>query len=141
MLNIGPSGWRWMLGSSAIPAIILVFGRWGTPESPRWLLKKGHTEKALAVVKQVYGPEAELSQLEEDTSAPTRIGKLFDSGYFKRTCIDEIPDEAENKVINIKEYKRPVRKKYNRETIFDIIKHHLLMSNFSNYFIDMYLEL
>jgi len=29
------NGWKFMLGSAAIPAVILVLGRWGTPESPR----------------------------------------------------------------------------------------------------------
>lgn len=33
MLSIGPDAWRWMLASSAVPAVILVLLRLGTPES------------------------------------------------------------------------------------------------------------
>lgn len=78
-----PNGWRWMLGSAAIPAIILVIGRWGTPESPRWLVSKNRKEEALAVIRQVYGPEATLGDLEQETVA-TKFSKLFEPIYLKR---------------------------------------------------------
>lgn len=78
-------GWKWMLGSAAIPALILVIGRWGTPESPRWLMGKGRTDEALAVVKQVFGPNAELADLGESEVEKTRYRKIFEPGYFKRT--------------------------------------------------------
>jgi MFS family permease len=35
MLNLGPSRWQWMLGSSAFLALILVLERWRTPESQK----------------------------------------------------------------------------------------------------------
>ena len=41
MLNLGPDAWRWMLASSAIPALLILTMRLGTPESPRWLLSNG----------------------------------------------------------------------------------------------------
>ena len=79
-----PGGWRWMLGSAAIPALILVLGRWGTPESPRWLASKGRTDEARAVIKQVYGPEVDIENLSEATSEKTRYSKLFEPEYLKR---------------------------------------------------------
>ncbi|QOX61887.1 MFS transporter [Anoxybacterium hadale] len=78
-----PGAWRWMLGSAAIPAIILVIGRWDTPESPRWLLSKNRTEEALKVVKRVYGPDAELEDLQQEI-VETKISKLLEPGYLKR---------------------------------------------------------
>ena len=46
MLNLGPDAWRWMLASSAIPALLILTMRLGTPESPRWLLSNGRAEEA-----------------------------------------------------------------------------------------------
>ncbi|MDP4159952.1 MAG: MFS transporter [Bacillota bacterium] len=77
-------GWRWMLGSAAIPAIIIVLGRFGTPESPRWLVSKNRIEEARAVLKKVYGPDAELSDLEQ-TTEKTKFSKIFEAEYLKRT--------------------------------------------------------
>lgn len=78
-----PDGWKWMLGSAAIPAVILIIGRWGTPESPRWLVSKSRIEEARKVVKQVYGPDADLGDLEQET-VKTKFSKLFEPGYLKR---------------------------------------------------------
>jgi Sugar phosphate permease len=77
-------GWRWMLGSAAIPALIIVLGRFGTPESPRWLVSKNRFDEARAVLKKVYGPEAELSDLEQ-TTEKTKFSKIFGADYLKRT--------------------------------------------------------
>jgi putative MFS transporter len=86
LLQLGPEGWRWMLGSSAIPALLLLIGRWEAPESARWLLNKGRKQEALAVVKRVWGSEAELADLEQDDSesVKTNIKALFKPGYGKR---------------------------------------------------------
>jgi putative MFS transporter len=77
-----PHGWVYMLGSSAIPAFLILLGRLGTPESPAWLVNKGRKEEALAIIKKVFGPHAEI-----ETEAPQRTTsflKVFSSGYFKR---------------------------------------------------------
>ncbi|HVY54867.1 MAG TPA: MFS transporter, partial [Thermodesulfobacteriota bacterium] len=37
--------WRWMLGLGVIPAVIVLALRTTVPESPRWLIEKGHFEK------------------------------------------------------------------------------------------------
>ena len=41
-----PAAWRLQLGSAFIPAFVLMCGIWFTPESPRWLMKKGKYDKA-----------------------------------------------------------------------------------------------
>ena len=40
------SGWRAMLGVSAVPAVLLVVAVWPLPDSPRWYMKAGRRRDA-----------------------------------------------------------------------------------------------
>ncbi|MFC7394637.1 MFS transporter [Scopulibacillus cellulosilyticus] len=86
MLNIGPDAWRWMLASSAVPAVILVLLRLGTPESPRWLLNQGRKKDADKVVKEVFGEKASVEEIIPPgaEAEETSFLKVFSSGYLKR---------------------------------------------------------
>ncbi|BDC17634.1 MFS transporter [Acidianus sp. HS-5] len=55
--------WRYMLISAAVPALIVLLARLGTPESPRWLLIKGRKQEAKEVIEKVTG-----KPLDEDTA-------------------------------------------------------------------------
>jgi D-amino-acid dehydrogenase len=86
MVSGGPDMWRWMLASSAVPAAAILLLRIGTPESPRWLLSKGRVEEARAVVKQMLGPDADLSDMDADSAATThRYSDMFRGAYRSRT--------------------------------------------------------
>lgn len=58
-------GWRYMLGSAALPALLFLLCAWFVPESPRWLMKRGRQAEALAVLERVNGPERALQVQEE----------------------------------------------------------------------------
>lgn len=45
--------WRFMLAMAAIPAVVLFFGMMKMPESPRWLVTKGQTSKALEILNKI----------------------------------------------------------------------------------------
>lgn len=48
-------GWRWMLGSETIPALLFFALLFLVPESPRWLVKNGRESEALAILERVNG--------------------------------------------------------------------------------------
>ncbi|XP_044279321.1 proton myo-inositol cotransporter isoform X5 [Varanus komodoensis] len=52
------NGWRYMLGLSAVPAVIQFFGFLFLPESPRWLIQKGQTQKARRILSRMRGNQA-----------------------------------------------------------------------------------
>ena len=60
-------GWRWMLGSAVLPCVVILVGRWGIPESPRWLASKNRVAEAEAILSQMFGAHVEL-----EPSSPTR---------------------------------------------------------------------
>jgi len=60
-------GWRWMFGSEALPAAMLLLLLLFVPESPRWLVKQGWAERAERVLARIGGAEharAELGRIE-----------------------------------------------------------------------------
>jgi sugar porter (SP) family MFS transporter len=58
-------GWRLMFASQGVPVAFLILGLLVVPESPRWLAAKGHTLRALAVLKRINGDGRAQQELEE----------------------------------------------------------------------------
>ncbi|XP_068317004.1 inositol transporter 1 [Pyrus communis] len=58
LINLGftevPGTWRWMLGVSAVPAVIQFTLMLFLPESPRWLFLKDDKDKAIDVMSKIY---------------------------------------------------------------------------------------
>jgi len=57
--------WRIMFSICALPAMALFVGMLRMPESPRWLVEKGHHDQALAVLKTVRSEERAIAELAE----------------------------------------------------------------------------
>ncbi len=51
------TGWRWMFGSEALPAVLFFFLALFIPESPRWLLQRGREHEARTILTRVGGAE------------------------------------------------------------------------------------
>jgi len=58
-------GWRWMFGSEALPALLLLVLLLFVPESPRWLTKQNRGDEALAILCRVDGAEYAITELAE----------------------------------------------------------------------------
>jgi SP family xylose:H+ symportor-like MFS transporter len=52
---IRTTGWRLMLASEAIPALLFLVLLLRVPDTPRWLVMKGRSEKALLVLTRLVG--------------------------------------------------------------------------------------
>lgn len=50
--NLLHGNWRWMFITGALPAIALCVSLAWIPESPRWLMQRGYTEQALAILQR-----------------------------------------------------------------------------------------
>lgn len=54
-------GWRYMLGISGVPAVLMTFGFLFLPESPRWLLVTGRRRQALVTLQKIRGtPDVQM---------------------------------------------------------------------------------
>ena len=49
------SSWRWMFASGIVPSAVFLVLLLFAPESPRWLIKQGHTEQALLILRRIDG--------------------------------------------------------------------------------------
>ena len=82
--GLGPSGWRWMFATAAIPSIVFFFAMLFVPESPRWLAEFGRADQALQTLTRVSGREQALEQLQQIKDAIAQetgtIAELFRPG-------------------------------------------------------------
>jgi sugar porter (SP) family MFS transporter len=61
----GQSGWRWMFGLTAAPALLFFLAMFAVPESPRWLAKNGAPEQARKVLTKIGGENYGAAALRE----------------------------------------------------------------------------
>lgn len=77
-------GWRYMLGSETIPAVIFLVLLFLVPESPRWLVKNKREEEAFSILEKVNGTVRANQVLDEIKLALTlesgTIRELFKPG-------------------------------------------------------------
>ncbi|MHC9295970.1 MFS transporter [Mycobacterium sp. LTG2003] len=86
--DYGPDAWRLLLASPAVFAVITLLARMGTPESPRWLLSKGRVAEADAAIKQAFGPQFGVGDLDHndgETARNTSFAQVFKRPYLNRT--------------------------------------------------------
>ncbi len=77
-------GWRWMFGSEILPSVLFLVFLLFIPESPRWLLKRGESQKAQGVLTRLAGSHQAQAQMEEIQATleqePVSFSQLFRGG-------------------------------------------------------------
>jgi sugar porter (SP) family MFS transporter len=51
-MGLGATGWRWMFGVEAVPALTFLGFLAAVPESPRWLVAEGRTDEAGSILSR-----------------------------------------------------------------------------------------
>ena len=70
-------GWRWMLGSEAIPTFLLIVGLLFIPESPRWLATQNRIGEAFKILMRINGKTTAENELKEIQNELTRETGTF----------------------------------------------------------------
>ncbi|HJQ48094.1 MAG TPA: MFS transporter [Amycolatopsis sp.] len=81
--------WRWMLASSAVPALLVVVARHGIPESPRWLIAKGRVREARESINAKIGQNVTIAAEPGKNGGARRasIAALFAPEIRRKTVI------------------------------------------------------
>ncbi|MEV0158642.1 sugar porter family MFS transporter [Nonomuraea fuscirosea] len=57
---LGLEAWQWMLGACVVPALLYLLFALNIPESPRYLIMSGRTQRARQVLAEVEGDDVDL---------------------------------------------------------------------------------
>jgi sugar porter (SP) family MFS transporter len=76
----GQMGWRWMFYACAVPSAAFVILTFFLPESPRWLIKAGKTEKAIPTLRKIGG---ELYAKEEVANIQATLNDVSEKFDYK----------------------------------------------------------
>ena len=88
VVPVSDAGWRWAFALGLVPALYAVVVRWGLPESPLFLERRGRVEEAEAVVRRFEasaGVEPQESAPLPPAAARTP-GQLWSPAYRVRTA-------------------------------------------------------
>jgi len=83
----GQVGWRWMFFACGVPAVAFFVLTFFVPESPRWLMKAGKSDKAFPTLKRIGGEEyakEEMTNIQatlDDISEKVDFKTLFKPSY------------------------------------------------------------
>ncbi|EDN94529.1 hypothetical protein SS1G_10403 [Sclerotinia sclerotiorum 1980 UF-70] len=57
------TGWRWMVGLGALPALVQILVMLFMPETPRWLVQVGRVDEGRSVLNKVFGTGSQMQKV------------------------------------------------------------------------------
>lgn len=82
--NEGVDAWRWMVGLGTVPSALFLAGVCWLPESPRWLMNTGNTDKATKILLRIGGTHYANTIIEKNTPDNSRKGY---AGLFSKAVL------------------------------------------------------
>ncbi|EGB14465.1 major facilitator superfamily MFS_1 [Pseudodesulfovibrio mercurii] len=82
--DMGESGWRWIISSSAVLALLTLIVRVGSPESPSWTLAKKGSRAALDLIHRHLGTNYDLPEKKEEKPSASFF-RLFSPALWRNT--------------------------------------------------------
>ncbi len=88
--NSGDDAWRWMFGFGLVPSALFFIGALFLPESPRWLVKAGKTEKANDVLNKIGDQGFAEQSLRDIEKSMKGVVKASFSDVFKKGVLPAV---------------------------------------------------
>lgn len=82
--------WRWMLGITAIPAIVMWLSVMLLPKSPRWLMmtgQKAQAHKTLKKLRTAHAYQIEIEEIQSSLKQRYPIRSLLKNRYFVKVLL------------------------------------------------------
>jgi sugar porter (SP) family MFS transporter len=88
--NYGEDAWRWMFGLGAIPSALFLLGAWQLPESPRWLISAGQSQKAISILAKIGGADFAANTAAQISRSTTGNHKLNYGVLLQRAILPAV---------------------------------------------------
>jgi len=88
--NSGDDAWRWMFGLGAVPSALFFAGALFLPESPRWLVRAGKSDKANSILERIGGGQFANHLLAEIEKSLAGIERANITDVFKRGVLPAV---------------------------------------------------
>jgi sugar porter (SP) family MFS transporter len=88
LIGAGPTNWRWMFATAALPSIAFLLTLLVIPESPRWLVQKGRGQEAERILAQIVGAKEASAEMEAiAANLSEESGELLDRSFRKPLAV------------------------------------------------------
>lgn len=88
LTGAGPTNWRWMFASAAVPSVFFLLTLLFIPESPRWLMQKGRDREAERFLAQIGGAQVAAEEMRAIRAAiAEESGNLLDPAFRKALIV------------------------------------------------------